>query len=258
MHRRAVLLLSLALAAPALAAPADTAPPRPTRTYAVISMVGDRLEIVNRTMRTGSHIDRNERTWLELNDASLNDTLGDALYDALEPKVPDARVVLMTARDPASWKVQNKLLEEGASTQQLVDTLKPFLDRLPPVASYLVLATKMRSDALFEIDRSHVGNGKAEGIGFYVDRHMNLARDGYIEPVRGFLAAFAYFRLSLVDMRTRRVIREIPVLASSARLASDSGGDHPWDTMSAEEKVSQLKKLLQDEAGPAVTALLKP
>jgi len=247
------VVLSLAfVAASAAQAPA----PRSGPTYAVVSMVGDRLEIVNRTPRVGSHIERNDRTWLDLDDTSLNDALGDALYDALEPRVPMAHVVLLTVRDPASWKLQNRLLAQGASTQQLVDSMKPFLDRMPAVATHMVLATKMRADALFEVDRSHVGTGKAEGLGFYVDRHMSLARDGYVEPVHGFLAAFAYFRLSLVDLRTRQVVREIPIAASVSRTAQDSGADHPWDTMSALEKVEALKKLLHDEAGRAVATLL--
>jgi hypothetical protein len=222
----------------------------------VVSLVGDRLLVLNHAMRTGSNIDRNERTWLDLHDVTLNDALSDDVYDALEPRLPGARVVLMTVREPKVWKAQNRLLERGGTTQELVDAMKPFIDRLPPATTYVVLASKMRSDALFEVDSSHVGSGKAEGLGFYVDRHMELARDGYAAPVRGFLAAFAYFRLSLVDVRTRKVVREIPVVGSIARTADDSGNDHPWDTMSAGEKVEALKKVMHDEASRAVEKLL--
>lgn len=257
MRRLAALLLLFAAAALAAAAQSPAPPPPSAPMYAVVSMVGDRLLVLNRAMRTGSLIERrNDRTLVDLHDATLNDTLGDDVYDALEPRLPGARVVLMPVREPAAWKAQNNLLERGGTTQDLVDAMKPFIDGLPPVTTYVVLASKMRSDALFEVDRSRGGSGQAEGLGFYVDRYKAVEREGEAEPVYGFLAAFAYFKLSLIDVRTRKVVREVPVVGSLARTAQHSGSDHPWDAMSAAEKVEALKKVMRDEAPRAVEKLL--
>jgi hypothetical protein len=256
MRIRAAAILALAaLAGAALGEPQPPQPPpKPARIYAVVSMVGDRLAVLTRSMHTGTHFDRNDRATIELNDTALNDAVADAIYDALEPRVPDSRVALLTVRDPSLWAAQNRLVEQGASTEELLDALKPALDRMP--ATYLVLATKMRRDALFEVDGSHVGSGKAEGLGFYVDRQMSISRDGYGEAMRGFLGTFAYFRISLIDLRTRKVIRETAVPASTASVASAGDADHPWDTMSAAQKVSGLKQLIHDEATRAIPALL--
>lgn len=252
------LLAALAMCAAGAASPAQSPSPppaaKPDSIYAVVSLVGDRLLILNHAMRTGSHLERNERMLLELNDTALNDMLADAVYDALEARLPDARVTIATLRDPALWAAHNRLVEGGASTQELLVAMAPYLDRLP--AARLVLVTKVRHDALFEVDGSHVGGGKAEGIGFYVDRYMGMRREGYTDQVRGFLGAFAYFRVSLIDLRTRKVLREQVAAGSLARWPKGPGSDHPWDTMSAAEKVEALKKLMHDEAMRAVAQLV--
>ena len=259
MRILAALLLTAAIA-PARAAepqPQPDAPPaKPARVYAVVSMVGDRLAVLTHAMRTGTHFDRNERSNIELNDTFLNDAVADAIYDALEPRVPGSRVALLTIRDPSLWAAQNRLVERGASTEELLGALKPALDRMP--ATHLVLATKMRHEALFDVDGSHLGGGKAEGLGFYIDRgRMNiLLRETSVDSMPGFVGTFAYFRISLIDLRTRQVVRETAVPASVANVARDADSGHPWDTMSAAEKVSELKKLIQDETTRAVPALL--
>src|ERR1043165_7097810 len=100
MRIRAAAILALGmLALAALAEPQPSQPPpMPARIYAVVSMVGDRLAVLTHSMRTGTHFDRNDRATIELNDTALNDALADAIYDALEPRVPDSRVALLTAR----------------------------------------------------------------------------------------------------------------------------------------------------------------
>ncbi len=254
----ALWLLVLAAPAPAQSpapAPAQSPAPAPHKpgeaVYAVVSLVGDRLLIVSRAMHTGSSIERNDRTWLELYDTSVNEALANAVYDAVGARLPEGRVAILTLRDPKLWAEQNRLAEAGASTQELLDSLKPFLDRVP--ATHLVLATKVRRDALFEVAGSHVGAGKAEGLGFYIDRQMPLAPLRGFEPVPGFLGVFAFFRLSLVDLRLRKVVREEIVTATDSRVAVDT--DDPWDSVSAADKVEALKRLLQDEGGRGAARL---
>ena len=61
--RRLLALLLLSLLVPLAAIAQDS------RRYAVLSLVGDKLLIVTREMTTGSRLDKNERTVVELTPA---------------------------------------------------------------------------------------------------------------------------------------------------------------------------------------------
>jgi hypothetical protein len=243
--RKAVL--TLLLAAASLAAAAE---PR----YAVLSLLSDRLTIITRDMATGSHIDRNRRESLPIPGNLLDKNMVLALDDALRASGAKSGAVLLFTSDPRIFARQAQLLDEKDGTAQLLDAVRPVLKGVD--ATHLVLATKYRHDARLEVDDGYVGDGSLDGLGFYIDRTYEPRRTGTIGITPGYLAAFAYFKLALIDLATGRVVREVPVFASESRWGTLGETGDPWDSMSSEDKAAALARLLNAQAPQAMAKLL--
>ncbi|HZZ93482.1 MAG TPA: hypothetical protein VFE23_13045 [Usitatibacter sp.] len=243
------VLLALALLAAGAAAAAE---PR----YAVLSLLSDRLTIVTRDMATGSHIDRNHHDFLAVPGNLLDRNMVLALDDALHAAGAQGRTVLLFSGDPAIFARQAQGLDAGAGTAALLDAVRPVLRGVD--ATHLVLATKYRHDARLQVEDGYVGSGMLEGLGFYVDRTYEPRRIGTIGVAPGYLAAYTYYKLSLVELASGRVVREVPVFASETRLGSAAVSGHPWDAMSSADKVAALDRLLRAETPQATARLLAP
>jgi hypothetical protein len=245
---RAALLASGLLA---LAAAAPAAEPR----YAVLSLLSDQLTIVTHDMGTGSQLDANHRTILKVPDHGLDKREVLALDDALRRAGAEAPVLLFTT-DPAIFARQSELLDVQAAPAALLDALKPVLTSAR--ATHLVLASKYRHEAHLSLADGYIGSGQLEGLGFYVDRTYRTKRADTGERGVGFLAPFAYFRLTLIDLGTGQVLRDIPVFASTTRSASRGESGEAWDAMSANDKVRILEALLRQETAREVPRLIAP
>lgn len=224
------------------------------RSYAILSLLGDGLSIVVREVSTGSRIDRNPRTFVKLETPQLDRAALFVADDAIKRALPGARTVLLEVRDPAVYAAQTRALDEGG------DALRRVLPALGPTlaqskATHLVLFTKWRHEAMLQLPDGHAGSGQIEGLGFYIDRAMRLVNREASEPYLGFLSAFAYFRVSLVEVGTGKVLGEESVFASETSLSVS--GVHPWDTMTSQQKVGALQSLVRREAERVMPALLQ-
>jgi len=74
----------------------------------------------------------------------------------------------------------------------------------------------------------------------------------------GYLSAYAYFKLALLDLATGQVVREVPVFASETTMGAESKSGHPWDAMSPEQKVAAIDHLLKTETPIAMKKLIAP
>jgi hypothetical protein len=243
------MLLALVLLTAAAAAGAE---PR----YAVLSLLSDRLTIVTRDMVTGSHIDRNHRDTLAIPGNLLDKNMVLAMDDGLHGAGAKGETVLLYTSDPAIFARQAQILDTAAGTAALLDAVRPVLRGVD--ATYLVIASKYRHDARLQLDDGYVGSGALDGLGFYIDRTYEPRRIGTIGVAPGYLSAYAYYRLSLIDLATGKVVREVPVFASETRLGTDAASGHPWDAMSSADKVAALDRLLRNETPRAMAALVKP
>jgi hypothetical protein len=247
MMREALFVLAILL-------PLASTQAAEARKYAVISLIGDRLTVVTHVMTTGSRIDKNRRESFDLPDATLDNAALGAVADAIEAADPRARVLLLGTRDPAIFAAQSRMLEKDNDSRELLARITGVT--ASQQATHLVLVSKLRGDAMLRLaDGGLVGSGKLEGVGFYVDREMPITSvDMGLGRTAGFLAPFAYFRVTLVDLASGSVLREESVLASTTR-ASDQAAQ-PWDAMSAEEKVRALQSLIRGELHRVVPRLL--
>jgi hypothetical protein len=243
------ILLALALFTAGVASAAE---PR----YAVLSLLSDRLTIITRDMSTGSHIDHNHRDVVAVPGNLLDRNMVLAMDDALHAAGAQGRTVLLFSNDPAIFARQARGLDAGEGAAALLEAVRPVLRGVD--ATYLVLASKYRHDARLHVEDGYVGSGMLDGLGFYIDRAYEPRRNGTIGVAPGYLAAFTYYKLSLIDLATGRVVREVPVFASETRLGTDAVSGHPWDAMSSADKVAALDHLLRGETPQAMGRLLAP
>jgi hypothetical protein len=244
---RTVIAALVLLAAPLLAQAEE-------RRYAVLSLIGDRLLLVSRDMSTGSQLDRNQRSYVELPDATLDNATAIAVDDALQKAGAGSGTVLLSLRDPRIIALQRDMLEGNGETAALLAGLR---DRLGQVkATHLVVATKYRHESMLRMADGHVGSGNLEGLGFYIDHTLRTRDTDTGESGTGFLAPFAYFRLSLVELGNWKVLREERVLASATRSAARSKSRHPWDAMSATEKARLLQTIIRRDVMLTVPKLV--
>jgi hypothetical protein len=247
MSARTVLLaLALALS---WAAGAAVASPR----YAVLSLVGDRLLVVSHGASVGSNIDRNRRAYVPVPGRALDDAMTASLASAVERASASTDVVMLAGS-------AELLAAEGEPAAE--PDLRPVVERIRPAlakagVTHLVVATKLRRPAAVELEGSTVGSGNLDGVGFYLDHSMRVDRfDETSDRSRGFLAPFAYFRVSLLDLARGAELAHRDVTASAATPGSRSPTLEVWEALSAEDKIRMVKTLMQREAAASVQALV--
>jgi hypothetical protein len=242
------ILAALLVAAIGSASAADE-----DRIYAIVSLLGDGLSIVVRENSTGSNINRNGRTFLRLETPALDRAALFAADDAIKGASPGAKRVMLEVHDPEVYAAQSRALDEGGDIRPVLLTLGATLAQSK--ATHLVLFTKQRHEAMLRLRDGNVGNGRLEGLGFYVDRAIKLQNPDTGEYYVGFLSPFAYFRVSLVEAATGKPLGEESVYASDAHASTSNV--HPWDTLTSQEKVAALQAMVRRDAGRIVTTLLQ-
>ncbi len=253
MRRRLVLALVPALLAASGRTPAQGA--RPTRAFAVISLIGDQLDLVIHQRQTGSHIDANLHQSVELPDNALDVAALRAARAALKAVDADASVELLAGSAPDLFSRQSRFFD-GVRVK-----LPPDLEASvrQSGSTHLVLLTKYHAEARLRQDDGSIGSGKLQGLGFYIDRDSTLQRTKIPGQALGFIAPFAYIEVSLVDLATSTVVGRTQIMDSHIISAGRSAAaTDPWSAMSAEEKADALRGMLTEQVRRAVTSLIAP
>ena len=241
------LLLALAICVTAGAQAAEA------RKYAVLSLIGDKLMLAVREMGTGSSLDQNARQFIDLPSGALDNTALLAAESALTSADPGSSVVLLGVQDPAFFAAQSRMLDRNAPEQGFFDAIAKVASGAQ--ASHVVLIGKLRREARLRIADGYVGSGWLEGLGFYVDRTMPMINRDTGESHTGFLAPFAYFRVTLIELPSGKMLGEQAVMASTSFGKQESL--HPWDAMTSEQKVATLQRLIRQDMQRAVGELVK-
>jgi hypothetical protein len=246
MARLAVAVLSFFFALPAFAADA--------RKYAVLSLIGDEMLLVGAEAQTGGRLDRNPRRYLELMDSFADKAVLLAANETLK-QITGTEPVLLFGRDRRLYAAQARLLDSGSSMEKLLADIRPLLANTG--ATHLVLVTKDRREARLQLHNTTVGHGMLQGIGYYLDREMELQMADTGASAVGFVAAFAYFNASLIRLDTGQIIAEQRVNASRPYTTpSNISAEDIWGGMPAVERVTMLRDLVGREARAAIPKLL--
>jgi hypothetical protein len=95
-------------------------------------------------------------------------------------------------------------------------------------------------------------------LGFYVDDSTVTNVGGAGGSARGFMAPYAYFRVSLVDLASGKLVIEERLTVSQAQSAQQlEKGSDPWEVLTPAQKIEMLRRLIEEGVKRAVPLLLK-
>lgn len=240
--------LLAAIAGLMLGAAAHAAP-----SYAVLSLVGDKIDIVTYQPVVGSQLDSNSHALLALPQDELDVAALRTINRALKAAMPDAQVALLAASTAEDFAGQERIF--NGDHVALPPEIDAALRR--EGATTLVLVTKHHGEARMRDLNEKLGSGRVEGLGFYLDGNKEIYNRETATTSVGYIAPFVYVDVALVDLGSRTVVRRTTVEAGHViEAAHNASGVNAWDALSAAEKVAMLKALLTSELDRAVPALL--
>ena len=227
----------------------ETVPPRK---IAIVSLIGDSLTIVHAQQQLGSRIDRNSHESISILDGSIDREALLASDDAIKNAAGQTSTVLL--KSSSTLSVRQADFFDG---QKFVPPSELETSLKTQGATHLLLLTKFRAEARFESRTHSVGHGMIEGVGFYFDRQTVTYRTETGERGIGFLAPYAYFKVSLIELATLSIVKQQTItaswLVSEARSREKS---NPWDALTPTEKANSLRFLIKREVLRAVAELV--
>src|SRR5688572_11376848 len=224
------------------------------RQFAVLSLIGDRLLVVQYYPNEGFRNDNSLEAAVVLDDNSLDKTALQAADATLQRVEPGTKPVLLVARDSSLYETQKELVRTGKNSRELLPTLGPMLRGSG--ATHLILITKMKHEArVQQMKDTFLGSGMLEGLGFYVDTGRTLPNAPTGMPAPGVLGPFAYFRLELIELSSGRIVREEKVVASRTFTNPDSG--NAWMALNNRDKILVLQDIIRRETTNAIPNLVR-
>ena len=228
-----------------------------SRRYAALSLLGDELElVVLQGRKTGSTAPNLVREKAKLTDGALDRFIVLRIDEVVRAQHPASKVTMILARDPGLQAAQESILEARSDLADLMPQLKRLAD--PLNVTHIILVTKHRHEAVLRLARSSTGEGMLSGIGFYIDYNKRLRDPQTGDRHTGYLAAYAYFRISVIDLIAQKVIHDERVLGSLVQAASAAQRDaNPWESVTETQKSQMLRYVLKSELDRVVPALLR-
>jgi hypothetical protein len=249
--RRALGALALIAALLPAAALAQTGP----RSYAVISEISREVQaIVYVPKGTGTMIDKQQREALGVPAGTMDKLALLAVQHSLKTSAPDVKPWLLA---PADTDFFERGLEPiaGRSVKMPADLADAFKDNK---TTHLLLLTRHKALAQFRFEDAVDGDTTLEGIGFFVDRFTRVNNRVTSTSGIGFLAPFVYFRASLIEVATGKVLKSETARATRIYAAGDAPGQAavPWQTLTPEQKMTTLREMLEGEVKRIVPLLV--
>ncbi len=233
-----------------------------TPVYAILSLIGDRLDIVIRQLQTGTRVDSNNHQPLPITDPIFDDAAVTAAGNAIREAMPKVEIAVLRTRSQVLFDKQATLFEVNGDAMAIPNAIKDALREQG--ATRLVLVGKRRDDASFKFaDGTYDGAGKLEGLGFYLDGTWSTYT---VDPKtgtrsqggKGFIAPFAFMEVTLVDIPSYRVIGKKKVaayyMAGAGRAEQDIG--EPWRALTSADKVRLINQLVARDVAAAVKGLV--
>jgi hypothetical protein len=248
-------LTSLALHLACLVAIAPTAHAAEAQKYAVVSLIGESLTITTFQPTTGSRLDTNIKETFVMPDSQIDRAALLAAEGAIKKVDPAATVVLLEVAALREMAEQRRLLdgEQFVAPQDLGLALKD------AAATHLFLITKHRAEAALQAQRSKLGSGPLQGLGFYVDNQKRTRRSDTNESGQGFLAPYAYFKVSLIDLASSKLIKQHVVTATTTLSAArNANGIDAWGVLTTAQKIKMLVNFIQREMPVAAEKVMAP
>jgi hypothetical protein len=239
------VLASFTLPVWAQAEPAKTASP----VYAVLSLIGDRLDIVVRQPQIGSRVDQNRRDIVPVSDAAFDNAAVSAAAQAIRAARSNAEVSHLNTRSPVLFEKTRELFDLQGDTLTMPGAIRDAL--VAQGATHLLLITKRRDEAKFRYGNGgYEGAGNLEGLGFYLDTSTQTS---YVTDSgqranqgTGFIAPYAFIQVQLVAFPSGKLLGAKAVTDYQMVGAGvvEQGTSEPWSAMSATAKARAVATLV--------------
>lgn len=222
--------------------------------FAIYSQLAREVSVTHFQESTGTRISNNLRQRITVPDGALDTAAVVIAGQAVRKALPTARTWLVAPTDEDLFD-SLQATEPGRRVAFPDDMAKALREQ---GSTQLLLFTRYRADASLRALYTREGTGQIDGLGFYVDHQTPMKRSDTNETGRGFLAPYAQFRSSLVDVASQRVLRTRTSSVSDVYSAARAQGDstHPWDVMTSAQKMTVLRDMLKAEVERVVPELL--
>jgi hypothetical protein len=249
--RRTLSIAAVAAAVLPAAAVAQSA----QRSYAVVSEIArDVQAIIFVEQGTGTRLQRYQRESLGVPAGTMDKLALLATQSNLKTAAPSANVWLLAPADTDFF--EGGLETVAGRTVKLPNDLADAFKQNK--TTHLLLFTRHKAQAEFRFDNSTEGDTTLEGIGFFVERATRVINRETSTSGIGFLAPFVYFRATLIEVATGKVLKTETARASRVYGAGDAKGGVavPWQALTPEEKMSTLREMLEGEVKRVVPLLV--
>jgi hypothetical protein len=172
--------------------------------YAVLSLIGDNLTVAQFSTTTGTIVNKTPRILVPVKTPILDDVALLAVEDVVKKTEAGVQLDLLSSSDPVLYKFQNDLFGNTDESATVKAALRAVLKNT--TADRLILVSKHRADAYFRLIGSQIGEGKLEGLGYYIDNTVSIRMVDSGATGVGFLAPFAYVKVSLLNARTLQIL----------------------------------------------------
>lgn len=215
--------------------------------YAVISLIGDRMQLAYARGVEGQPVDRIERRYVPLQDSAIDRAALLAANEQIKRLRPGSEPVLLQAFERSYFDTSSGSAAIVEWIRQLVKDKK---------VTHAILITKLAYGGIPDLQKPYIGNGDLEGVGFFVGRTTPPTGADANGAGPGFLAPFAYFEMTVIDLATGRPLRREKGLASDLISATGTDTGNPWDALSGEQKVRKLMEMVSKEIASLMPKLL--
>lgn len=264
MKRRLIYVLAL-LPALALAQKKPPPPPAPTpevvaedktprdpNKFAALSLLGDRVQLLNLTPARGDTVQAGE--WTARPAGGLDNAVLQALNAAIKAGDDKREVKLYTSSTRSLFGDPAKLFVDG--TLNLPGNLAAAV-RSAGAGKLLLVTRSQQEPGLIAALPARMA-ASLEGPGFVLDQRPSgqVGFDGQAGlPV---FASYVSLRVALIDLGDMRLRRE-QSLAVGARLpVAREAAANPWAATTPEQRVQALEALIEAELPKAVAGLVAP
>jgi hypothetical protein len=261
-HAKSLLLLiavgGLSIDIVTAQSPAATQSASDVPIYAVLSLVGDKLEVIGAQKQIGSRLDPSKRSVLELNEASLDNEVVAAVAKAVKATQPKAELSQLNTRSKVLFEKYETLFAVRDQIMSIPDAIRDALK--VEKATHMILVTKYRRLPDPNLARVLDSDTQIKGLGFFVDANANTRTVDTTVVNRGYIAPYVYIKVAMVEVDTGRLIGNESIAASRSMVPAGAKRTEGiiWDAITTQEKLDALAGLIQHEIARVVQPMLKP
>jgi len=226
--------------------------PRDPNKFAVLSLLGDSVQLINLTPARGDSVQSGE--WTAAPSGGLDNAVLQTLNTAVKDSAKNREAKLYTSStrsmfgDPANLFVDGKLKLPGKLGEAVRQS----------GAGQLLLITRSRQEPALAAALPARILTSLEGPGFVLDQRPS-AQVGF--DGQGGLPVFAPYvsiRVALIDLSDLKLKREQSLAVASRLPVAREAAANPWAATTPEQRVKALEALIEAELPNAVKSLVTP